>query len=283
MSTTPSGQRRGRAGSEASRREGLRNRVPGALLADLRDPEGGTRVRGLPRRAAALSHRAPARTEAHRDLVVPGGLPVRGPTVPGSARPDRRTPTPRVDGHPVGRRRGLPAAQSRPLGSPRCRRGSRNRPFSQTTIRDSCRSRPCGVRAGSGCGDVCHLNEGDAAFAVLERARSVTKETGERSTSRWPSRGPAVSSRPTGPWRPGSIGLPQRSSSNTSADTPGPSLASRSTSCWPRPPAPHGLGGALQYGLSGHPRERQGQWGEPPAREGEPAALLAAVSALAGR
>jgi starch phosphorylase len=34
--------------------------------------------------------------------------------------------------------------------------------------------------------EVCHLNEGHAAFAVLERARSFMQETGSPSKSRWP-------------------------------------------------------------------------------------------------
>src|SRR5450759_1333572 len=46
---------------EVLRRGGLRNRVPGALLAELRATAGGTGVRGLPRRAAWADVLLPAR------------------------------------------------------------------------------------------------------------------------------------------------------------------------------------------------------------------------------
>ena len=54
--------------------------------------------------------------------------------------------------------------------------------------------------------EVCHLNEGHAAFAVLERARSFMQaDRRSPSTSRWPSRGPAICSPRTRRWPPASI------------------------------------------------------------------------------
>jgi len=44
---------------------------------------------------------------------------------------------------------------------------------------------------------VCHLNEGHAAFAVLERARSFMQETHSPSKPRWPSHEPGTFSPPT--------------------------------------------------------------------------------------
>jgi starch phosphorylase len=64
--------------------------------------------------------------------------------------------------------------------------------------------------------EVCHLNEGHAAFAVLERARTSWKRPGSPSKSRWPSRERAISSPPTRRWPPAlTVSLPP-SSSNTS-------------------------------------------------------------------
>ena len=40
-----------------------------------------------------------------------------------------------------------------------------------------------------------------------------------------------------------------------------------------RPPEPERPGGKLQHGLSGDPRQRRGQWRQPPAWRGEPAPL----------
>jgi len=51
--------------------------------------------------------------------------------------------------------------------------------------------------------EVCHLNEGHAAFAVLERARSFMQE--DRAALRscgWPSRERGTSSPPTRQWLP---------------------------------------------------------------------------------
>ena len=50
----------------------------------------------------------------------------------------------------------------------------------------------------------------------------------------------------------------------------------------PGPPESGRLVGGFQHGVSGHPRQRGGKWREPLARGGQPAALSAAVSALAG-
>ncbi len=81
--------------------------------------------------------------------------------------------------------------------------------------------------------EVCHLNEGHAAFAVLERARSFMQETDQpfevalaatragnlfTTHTRWP---PALT-----------VSLPLLSS-NTSAVMPSRSSASHSTICWP--------------------------------------------------
>ena len=56
--------------------------------------------------------------------------------------------------------------------------------------------------------EVCHLNEGHAAFAVLERARSLHgryKAALRRALSK--SRAPAISSLPTRPSQPDSTGF----------------------------------------------------------------------------
>ena len=68
-------------------------------LADLRAAPGDAGVRRLPRRAAALPHRAPARAAPHPDLALPRRLPVPGSPVSGGAR--RRQPTPPAGGRPV--------------------------------------------------------------------------------------------------------------------------------------------------------------------------------------
>ena len=48
------------------------------------------------------------------------------------------------------------------------------------------------------------------------------------------------------------------------------------------PPESERPGREFQYGLSGDPRKRGGEWREPPAWKGEPATVCAALSALAG-
>ena len=50
--------------------------------------------------------------------------------------------------------------------------------------------------------EVCHLNEGHAAFAVLERARSFIKEQDSPLKLHWPSHERVTSSPPTLRWPP---------------------------------------------------------------------------------
>ena len=64
--------------------------------------------------------------------------------------------------------------------------------------------------------EVCHLNEGHAAFAVLERARSFMEETGSPSKSHWPSLERGTSSPPTRQWLRALIASLPLSSNNTS-------------------------------------------------------------------
>ena len=54
--------------------------------------------------------------------------------------------------------------------------------------------------------EVCHLNEGHAALAILDRACSLMRATESRSARRSPRRAPATSSRRTRRSPPGSIG-----------------------------------------------------------------------------
>ena len=62
----------------------VRGRALGALLGDLREAAGGTRLRRLPRRPAALPDREPARPALLADLPLPDRLSVRQPAFPGS-------------------------------------------------------------------------------------------------------------------------------------------------------------------------------------------------------
>ncbi len=153
-------------------------------------------------------------------------------------------------------------------------------------------SRNCSsASAGGGCcepsvckPEVCHLNEGHAAFAVLERARSFMEETGQpfRSGSGRHARGQSVHHAHARS-RPASTASPRTSSSSTSAATPKRKLgicAARLAGAG-RAESRRRVG-ALQHGLSGDPRQRRGQRREPAARRGEPAPVSAAVSALAG-
>ena len=79
---------------------------------------------------------------------------------------------------------------------------------------------------------VCHLNEGHAALAVLERARSFMQATASPSRSHCPSRERAISSPPTPRSPPDLIALLPPLSNAAWAATPGRSSASRSTTCW---------------------------------------------------
>ena len=118
---------------------------------------------------------------------------------------------------------------------------------------------------------VCHLNEGHAAFAVLERARSFMEETGQPFEVAL-----AVT-------RAGNI-FTTHTAVAAGFDCFAPSLIERI----PRrlcqrlgiplrrfaglgPAEPGRPVGEFQHGLSGDPRERLGQWREPLARESEPA------------
>ena len=131
--------------------------------------------------------------------------------------------------------------------------------------------------------EVCHLNEGHAAFAVLERARSFMQATGQSfevalavtragnlfTTHTAVAAGfdrfaPALIEQYLGGYAEQKLGI-------TLDDL----LALGRQN--PNDPAEN-----FQYGVSGDPRQRGGEWREPPARKGEPAALRAALSALAG-
>ena len=131
--------------------------------------------------------------------------------------------------------------------------------------------------------EVCHLNEGHAAFAVLERARSFMEETGQpfdvalavtRAGNLFTTHtavaagfdrfAPALIEQYLGGYAEKKLGITLhdllalgRQNPNDPSET-------------------------FQHGLSGDPRERGGQRREPPAREGEPAPLRAALS-RAGR
>jgi hypothetical protein len=80
--------------------------------------------------------------------------------------------------------------------------------------------------------EVCHLNEGHAAFAILERARSFTVETGQPFEVA-PSRERAISSPYIRQWKPALTVSLQSPSNNTLAHTPGRSWASRPRICSP--------------------------------------------------
>ena len=131
--------------------------------------------------------------------------------------------------------------------------------------------------------EVCHLNEGHAAFAVLERARDFMEETGQpfevalavtRAGNLFTTHtavaagfdrfAPALIEQYLGRYAEEKLGISTRRPAGAG------------------PPRPGRRVGAVQHGLSGDPRQRRGQRREPPARRGEPAHLPAAVSALAG-
>ena len=63
--------------------------------------------------------------------------------------------------------------------------------------------------------EVCHLNEGHAAFAVLERALSVMKETSQPFEVALAATGPGTCSPPTRRWPPASTVSPRPWSSTT--------------------------------------------------------------------
>ncbi len=131
--------------------------------------------------------------------------------------------------------------------------------------------------------EVCHLNEGHAAFAVLERARSFMEETGQpfevalavtRAGNLFTTHtavaagfdrfAPALIEQYLGGYAEQKLGITLRDLLALGRQNPNDSSEK------------------FQHGVSGNPRERGGQWREPLAREGEPAPLSASVSALAG-
>ena len=81
--------------------------------------------------------------------------------------------------------------------------------------------------------EVCHLNEGHAAFAVLERARASCKRMRSLLKSRWPPRAREIFSRPIRRWPPGLIVSLQSSSGSTSAVMRRRNSEFPSTTCWP--------------------------------------------------
>ena len=130
--------------------------------------------------------------------------------------------------------------------------------------------------------EVCHLNEGHAAFAVLERARSFMEETGQpfevalavtRAGNLFTTHtavaagfdrfAPALIEQYLGGYAEQKLGITLHDLLALGRAEPGR------------------FGGGFQHGLPGDSRERGGQWRKPLAWEGEPAYLSAAVSALA--
>ena len=122
--------------------------------------------------------------------------------------------------------------------------------------------------------EVCHLNEGHAAFAVLERARSFMEETGQpfevalavtRAGNLFTTHtavaagfdrfAPALIEQYLGGYAEQKLGITLHDLLALGRQNPNDSSES------------------FQHGLSGDPRERGGQWREPLAREGEPAPL----------
>jgi starch phosphorylase len=80
--------------------------------------------------------------------------------------------------------------------------------------------------------DVCHLNEGHAAFAVLERARHFMMRPDGPSMSRWPSRERGMCLPPTRQWPPALTGSLQPSLSNTSVGMQSRNSAYHCMMCW---------------------------------------------------
>ena len=131
--------------------------------------------------------------------------------------------------------------------------------------------------------EVCHLNEGHAAFAVLERARSFMQATGQSfevalavtragnlfTTHTAVAAGfdrfaPALIEQYLGGYATQKLGITLHDLLALGRQNPNDSSES------------------FQHGVSGDPRKRGGEWREPPAWEGEPAPFSAALSALAG-
>ena len=132
--------------------------------------------------------------------------------------------------------------------------------------------------------EVCHLNEGHAAFAVLERARSFMAESGQSfevalAVTRAGNLFTTHTAVPAGFDRfspaliePYFAGYVEKKLGLAVHDFM--ALGRQN---------PERLVGKLQHGVSRHPRERGGERREPPARESEPASLRAPFPAVAGR
>ena len=112
--------------------------------------------------------------------------------------------------------------------------------------------------------EVCHLNEGHAAFAILERARSFMKETAQPfevalAVTRAGNLFTTHTAVPAGfdRFAPDLIEqyLGGYAEQKLGITTP--------RSAGPGPPGPRRLVGKLQHGLSGGPRKRGSQWREP--------------------
>jgi starch phosphorylase len=119
---------------------------------------------------------------------------------------------------------------------------------------------------------VCHLNEGHAALAVLERARSFMQATGQsfevalsvtRAGNLFTTHtAVAAGSFRTRPYRT----LPGRLRPEEARHR-----ARRFAGAGPR--KPERPGGKLQHGVPSDPGKRGGEWRKPPAWRGEPAPL----------
>ena len=148
----------------------------------------------------------------------------------------------------------------------------------------------CSASAAGGCSrlsgiqpDVCHLNEGHAAFAVLERARSFMEATGQPfdvalaatragnlfTTHTAVAAGfdrfcSALIEQYLGRYAEQKLGISAARSAGAGTREPGRRV------------------GAFQHGLPGHAGQRRGEWREPAARASEPADSLSRFS-RAGR
>ena len=121
-----------------------------------------------------------------------------------------------------GARRPLPARQQRPdeqPGGPRHHRRALRRRTRSCACMQEIVLGVGGLAGARGAGldvDVCHLNEGHAAFArARARAPLPRAARGRRSATRSAPRAPATSSRPTRRWRPASTRSRPRSSRST--------------------------------------------------------------------
>jgi starch phosphorylase len=126
--------------------------------------------------------------------------------------------------------------------------------------------------------DVCHLNEGHAAFALLERAHSFMQK--DRTFFRRGLGGHAARKSLHHPHRgrrgvrPFSSGIGRAVSRPVRAGGSG-AFAARVPGA--RSPESRRRCRTLQHGLPGHARERGGQWRQPIARPSQPANLRAAL------